>query len=166
MDALGQGAVKHIPCICSRVTSPRRDDASSSTHDRSPCRNPSAARSRSPNRRRSAPRLSSCEASPCRFCAAIRTITLLRYRSEPALREQITMVANRTENFHPLPAHLMIGGQLISHNDPEHQERVVKLNELISDCAICSTALDIAAAAHQAFERGGGMGQRVIATTG
>jgi len=78
----------------------------------------------------------------------IRTITLLRYLSEPTLREQITMVTNRTENFHKFAAHLMIGGQLISHNDPDYQERVVKFNELVANCAIYSTALDITDAAN------------------
>ncbi|WP_194922551.1 Tn3 family transposase [Catenulispora pinisilvae] len=78
----------------------------------------------------------------------IRTITLLRYLSEPTLRDQITMVTNRTENFHKFAAHLMIGGQLISHNDPDYQERVVKFNELMSNCAIYSTALDITDAAN------------------
>ena len=42
----------------------------------------------------------------------------------------------------------MIGGQLIGHNDPDYQERVVKFNELISNCAIYSTALDITDAAN------------------
>lgn len=37
----------------------------------------------------------------------------------------------------------MIGGKLIGHNDPDHQERVVKFNELLANCAIYSTALDI-----------------------
>lgn len=78
----------------------------------------------------------------------IRTITLLRYLPEPALRDQITMVTNRTENFHKFAAHLTIGGQLISHNDPDYQERVVKFNELMSNCAIYSTALDITDAAN------------------
>ncbi len=78
----------------------------------------------------------------------VRTITLLRFLSEPQLREQITAITNRTEAFHKFSAHLMIGGQLIGHNDPDYQERVVKFNELISNCAIYSTALDITDAAN------------------
>ncbi len=78
----------------------------------------------------------------------IRTVTLLRFLSEPGLREQITAITNRTEAFHKFSAHLMIGGQLIGHNDPDYQERVVKFNELISNCAIYSTALDITDAAN------------------
>ncbi len=65
---------------------------------------------------------------------AIRTITLLRYLSEPALREQITAITNRTEAFHGFADWLMFGGKLIGHNDPDHQEKVVKFNELIANC--------------------------------
>jgi hypothetical protein len=75
-------------------------------------------------------------------------VTLLRYLSEPELRDQITAVTNRTEAFHGFAAHLMIGGRLIGHNDPDYQERVVKFNELIANCAVYSTALDITDAAN------------------
>lgn len=78
----------------------------------------------------------------------VRTATLLRYLSEPELRIQITAITNRTEAFHGFATHLMIGGRLIGHNDPDHQERVVKFNELIANCAIHSTALDITDAAN------------------
>lgn len=78
----------------------------------------------------------------------IRTITLLRFLSEPELREQITAITNRAEAFHGFAQWLMFGGHLIGHNDPDHQERVVKFNELIANCAIYSTALDITDAAN------------------
>ncbi len=78
----------------------------------------------------------------------IRTITLLRYLSEPELREQITAITNKAEAFHGYSDWLMVGGKLIGHNDPEHQELVVKFNELMANCAIYSTALDITDAAN------------------
>ncbi|WP_255649258.1 transposase [Nocardia australiensis] len=78
----------------------------------------------------------------------IRTITLLRFLSEPELRQQITAITNRVEAFHGFAAWLMFGGKLIGHNDPVHQERVVKFNELVANCAIYSTALDITDAAN------------------
>ena len=78
----------------------------------------------------------------------VRTITLLRYLSEPGLRDQIAAITNRTEAFHNFAQFLMIGGRLIGHNDPEHQERVVKFNELVANAAIYSTALDITDAAN------------------
>ncbi|MDV6277715.1 Tn3 family transposase [Rhodococcus erythropolis] len=73
----------------------------------------------------------------------IRTVTLLRYLSEPVLREQITAVTNKAEAFHGYSQWLTIGGRLIGHNDPDHQERVIKFNELLANCAIYSTALGI-----------------------
>ncbi|MFC5747539.1 Tn3 family transposase [Actinomadura rugatobispora] len=79
---------------------------------------------------------------------AIRTITLLRYLSEPELREQITAITNRTEAFHGFADWLMFGGKLIGHNDPDHQEKVVKFNELIANCVIYSNACDITDAAN------------------
>ncbi|GGU02143.1 hypothetical protein BJ999_004392 [Actinomadura citrea] len=79
---------------------------------------------------------------------AIRTITLLRYLSESELREQITAITNRTEAFHGFADWLMFGGKLIGHNDPDHQEKVVKFNELIANCVIYSNACDITEAAN------------------
>lgn len=78
----------------------------------------------------------------------VRTITLLRFLSEPELRQQITAITNRVEAFHGFTAWLMFGGKIIGHNDPDHQERVVKFNELVANCAIYSTALDITDAAN------------------
>ncbi|MBN6056725.1 transposase, partial [Nonomuraea sp. RK-328] len=85
---------------------------------------------------------------------AIRTITLLRYLSEPGLREQITQVTNRNEAFHGFADWLMFGGKLIGHNDPDHQEKVVKFNELIANCVIYSTACDITDAANDIAAEG------------
>ncbi|WP_225992997.1 transposase [Actinomadura rudentiformis] len=85
---------------------------------------------------------------------AIRTITLLRYLSEPELREQITQVTNRNEAFHGFADWLMFGGRLIGHNDPDHQEKVVKFNELIANCVIYSTACDITDAANDVAAEG------------
>jgi hypothetical protein len=85
---------------------------------------------------------------------AIRTITLLRYLSEPELREQITQVTNRNEAFHGFADWLMFGGKLIGHNDPDHQEKVVKFNELIANCVIYSTACDITDAANDIAAEG------------
>jgi hypothetical protein len=79
---------------------------------------------------------------------AIRTITLLRYLSEPVLREQITAITNRTEAFHGFADWVMFGGKLIGHNDPDHQEKVVKFDELIANCVIYSNACDITDAAN------------------
>ena len=48
----------------------------------------------------------------------------------------------------------MSGGKLTGHNDPGHQEKVVKFNELIANCVIYSTACDITDAASQIAAEG------------
>ncbi|WP_248958473.1 Tn3 family transposase [Sphaerisporangium perillae] len=85
---------------------------------------------------------------------AIRTITLLRYLSEPQLREQITRVTNRNEAFHGFADWLMFGGKLIGHNDPDYQEKVIKFNELLANCVMYSTALDITDSANEIAAEG------------
>ncbi|MFI6927727.1 transposase [Nonomuraea spiralis] len=85
---------------------------------------------------------------------AIRTITLLRYLSEPQLWKQITQVTNRNEAFHGFSDWLMFGGKLIGHNDPDYQEKVIKFNELLANCVMYSTALDITDAANDIAAEG------------
>jgi TnpA family transposase len=80
---------------------------------------------------------------------AIRTIVLLRYLSEPELREGITAVTNKVEAFHGFSQWLMFGGALIGHNDPDYHEKIVKFNELIANCVIYQTTLDITTVANQ-----------------
>ncbi|MER5419005.1 Tn3 family transposase [Streptosporangium roseum] len=60
----------------------------------------------------------------------------------------MTQVTNRNEAFHGFADWLMFGGKLIGHNGPDHQEKVVKFNELIANCVIYSTACDITDAAN------------------
>lgn len=74
---------------------------------------------------------------------AVRTIVLLRYLSEPQLREGITAVTNRVEAFHGFAGWLSFGREQLAHNDPVHQEKTVKFNELLANCAIYSCTLDI-----------------------
>lgn len=79
----------------------------------------------------------------------MRSIVLLRYLSEPELREGITAVTNRVEAFHGFAGWLSFGHDgVLADNDPDHQEKIVKFNELLANCAIFSTTLDITAAAN------------------
>ncbi|MEU7799756.1 Tn3 family transposase [Micromonospora arborensis] len=85
---------------------------------------------------------------------AVRTIVLLRYLSEPELRDSIAAVTNRVEAFHGFANWLSFGREILAHNDPVHQEMIVKFNELMANCAIYSTALDIMVAANELFAAG------------
>jgi TnpA family transposase len=79
---------------------------------------------------------------------AVRTIVLLRYLSEPELREGITAITNKVEAFHGFAQWLMFGGVVLGDNDPDHHEKIVKFNELLANCAIYSTTLDLTQAAN------------------
>ncbi len=74
---------------------------------------------------------------------AVRTLVLLRYLSEPDLRASITAMTNKVEAFHGFADWLMFGGEILSHNDLDHHEKIVKFNELIANCVIYQTTLDI-----------------------
>ena len=74
---------------------------------------------------------------------AIRTITLLRFISEPELREQITAATNKAESYNAYSGWLGFGSEVIARNDPAEQEKMIKFNSLLANCAIFHTALDM-----------------------
>ncbi|MDT5275616.1 MAG: hypothetical protein QOG95_2548 [Mycobacterium sp.] len=78
---------------------------------------------------------------------ALRTIVLLRFLSDPGLRETITAITNRVEAFHGFADWLAFGAEdgVIAHNDPVYQEKLIKFTQLLANCAIYSTAVDITA---------------------
>ncbi|MGH3846183.1 MAG: Tn3 family transposase, partial [Pseudonocardiaceae bacterium] len=95
---------------------------------------------------------------------AMRTIVLLRYLSEPELREGITAVTNKVEAFHGFSQWLMFGGALIGHNDPDYHEKIVKFNELIANCVIYQTTLDLTAVVNQLATEGHPVDSEDLAT--
>jgi len=64
----------------------------------------------------------------------VRTIVLLRYLSEPELREGIAVITNRMESFHNFSSRWLMFGNagVISDNDPDSMEKIVKFNELLA----------------------------------
>lgn len=77
-----------------------------------------------------------------------RTIVLLRYLSDPALRDSIAIITNRMESYNGFCQWLSFGSDVLADNDPEHQEKLVKFNELLANSLIFSTTLDITAVAN------------------
>lgn len=57
-------------------------------------------------------------------------------------------MTNKVESFHEFSDWLSFGKDLLGHNDPVHQEKIVKFNELLADIVIYSNACDITAAAN------------------
>jgi TnpA family transposase len=96
---------------------------------------------------------------------AVRTVVLLRYLSEPELREGITAITNRVEAFHGFAKWLSFGHDgILVGNDPDHHEKIVKFNELLANCAIYSTTLDITAAANDLIATGRGVDPEDLVT--
>ena len=85
---------------------------------------------------------------------AVRTLVLLRYLSESELREGITAMTNKVEAFHGFAQWLLFGGDLLGHNDPDYHEKIVKCNELIANCVIYQTSLDITDVVNQLVAEG------------
>jgi len=53
-----------------------------------------------------------------------------------------------TGPYHGFSEWLRFGGEVIGRNDPDHQEKIVKFNELLANCVIYQNACDITAAAN------------------
>ena len=85
---------------------------------------------------------------------AIRTITLLRFISEPELREQITAATNKAESYNNFSKWLAFGAEEIERNDPAEQEKMIKFNSLLANCAIFHTALDMTAVIRELIAEG------------
>jgi TnpA family transposase len=73
----------------------------------------------------------------------MRTIVLLRYLSEPALRDSIAVVTNRMESYNAFCQWVGFGRDVLAVNDPDKQEKIVKLTELVANCLVYSTTVDM-----------------------
>jgi TnpA family transposase len=96
----------------------------------------------------------------------VRTQVLLRFLSEPALRETITVITNRVESFHRYANWLGFGAEegILATNDPVYQEKLVKFNQLVANCAIYSTAVDLTAVINQLIAGGQDVDPEDVAT--
>jgi TnpA family transposase len=96
---------------------------------------------------------------------AIRTITLLRFISEPELREQITAATNKAESYNAFSGWLAFGSEVIERNDPAEQEKMIKFNSLLANCAIFHTALDMTAVIRELIAEGRRVDRDELAST-
>jgi len=68
---------------------------------------------------------------------------LLLYISDLPLREQITATTNIVEAYYGYSQWFSFGGDLITSNDREEQEKAVKYNDLIANAVIYHNAVDL-----------------------
>ncbi|MGH3238421.1 MAG: Tn3 family transposase, partial [Streptosporangiaceae bacterium] len=75
---------------------------------------------------------------------SVRTVALLRYLADPQLRARITAATNKVESYNGFSHWLAFGNNgILASNDPEEQEKLIKLNTLLANLVIFHNALDI-----------------------
>ena len=68
-------------------------------------------------------------------------MALLRYLADPWLRARITAATNKVESYHGFTQWLSFGNNgVLADNDPEEQEKLIKLNTLLANLVIFHTA--------------------------
>ncbi|MGH3636541.1 MAG: Tn3 family transposase [Mycobacterium sp.] len=96
----------------------------------------------------------------------VRTQVLLRFLSEPVLRETIGTITNRVESFHNFATWFGFGAEegILATNDPTYQEKLIKFNQLVANCCVYSTAIDLTAAINQLIAAGWTIDPEDVAT--
>ncbi|MFE2210819.1 Tn3 family transposase [Streptomyces canus] len=63
-------------------------------------------------------------------------------------------MTNKVEAFHKFSNWLMFASDVLQDNDPDHQEKSIKFNELLANCLIFHTAVDITKVANDLIDEG------------
>jgi TnpA family transposase len=75
---------------------------------------------------------------------SVRTVALLRYLADPQLRARITAATNKVESYNGFSHWLAFGNNgVLADNDPDEQEKLIKMNTLLANLVIFHNALDI-----------------------
>ncbi|GAA3428763.1 Tn3 family transposase [Streptosporangium nondiastaticum] len=75
---------------------------------------------------------------------SVRTVALLRYLADSGLRARVTAATNKVETYNAFSQWLGFGNNgVITHNDPDEQEKLIKLNTLLANLVIFHNALDL-----------------------
>lgn len=93
----------------------------------------------------------------------VRTVFLLRYISDNAMRRQITVTTNKSENYHEFGDWAAFGGEVLPVNDPVEQEKRVKYNDLVSNCIILKNVVDMTQALLHMYAEGYPVNSQTIA---
>ncbi|GIH78274.1 transposase [Planobispora longispora] len=69
---------------------------------------------------------------------------MLRYLADPALRSRVTAATSKVEAYNGFSQWLSFGNNgVIAHNDPDEQEKLIKMNTLLANCVIFHNTLDL-----------------------
>ncbi|GAA5768593.1 tn3 family transposase TnXo19 [Streptosporangium roseum] len=75
---------------------------------------------------------------------SVRTVALLHYLADPGLRSRVTAATNKVESCNGFSQWLGFGNNgVIAHNDPDEQEKLIKMNTLLANLVIFHNAWDL-----------------------
>jgi hypothetical protein len=67
---------------------------------------------------------------------------------------QISAATNKAESYNAFSGWLAFGSEVIERNDPAEQEKMIKFNSLLANCAIFHTTLDMTVVIRQLIAEG------------
>ena len=72
-----------------------------------------------------------------------RTMFLLTWISDQTMRQQVTAVTNKGEGYHGFSKWLSFGGEVITENDPDEQQKHIRYNDLLASAVILQNVIDM-----------------------
>jgi hypothetical protein len=63
--------------------------------------------------------------------------------SNQILRQEVTAMTNKVEGYHGFSKWLRFGGEVVSENDPDEQQKYIRYNDLLASAVILQNVLDM-----------------------
>ncbi len=73
----------------------------------------------------------------------LRTVYLLRWISQKDMRQEVTATTNKIESYHAFTKWLNFGGDVITENDPNEQQKRVRYIDLVASAVILQNTVDM-----------------------
>ena len=72
-----------------------------------------------------------------------RTMFLLEWISNQILRQEVTAMTKKVEGYHGFSKWLRFGGEMVSENNPDEQQKDIRYNDLLASAVILHNVLDM-----------------------
>jgi hypothetical protein len=73
----------------------------------------------------------------------LRTVYLLRWISSKEMRQEVSAQTNKIESYHAFTKWLDFGGDVITENDPNEQQKRVRFIDLMASAVILQNTVDM-----------------------
>jgi len=73
----------------------------------------------------------------------LRTVYLLRWISSKEMRQEVSATTNKIESYHAFTKWLDFGGDVITENDPNEQQKRVRYIDLVASAVILQNTVDM-----------------------